>query len=349
MKRIGFLSFGHYRDLPGAKVSDAGVALRDHVLLAEAAEDAGMDGAWVRVHHFDQSLAAPFPLLAAMAARTERIDLGTGVIDLRYENPLYMAGEAAAADLLSEGRLQLGISRGSPEVAADGQAASGTLPDDGADWNTEARRRAARFRAAIAGEPVAHSHRAVETGGPLDLRVTPQSPGLDHRIWWGAGSRASGVWAGEQGMNLLSSTLLLADDGRPFHIQQADQVRAYREAYAVSGRDSGGMTAVTRSAFPITTYDDIRHFGRLRDSVSDSVGWLDGTVARSGPTFAGPAEWVAGQLAADEAVSEADYILFALPSHMGVDLNHHLMQNLAAIATELGWHAQSAAIGRGGD
>ena len=95
-KKIGFLSFGHYLDIPGSRVPTAGDSLRQHVAMAEAAESAGMDGAWLRVHHFDMNHAAPFPLLAAMAARTTTLDVGTGVVDLRYENPLYLAEEAAA-------------------------------------------------------------------------------------------------------------------------------------------------------------------------------------------------------------------------------------------------------------
>lgn len=335
-KRIGFLSFGHHRDVTGSLVRTAGDALRDHVDLAVAAEAAGMDGAWLRVHHFDHSLGAPFPLLAAMAARTSRIDVGTGVVDLRYENPLYMAEEAGATDLISAGRLQLGISRGSPEPAADGQAAFGYPLGEGEDWARVTRARADLFRRAIAGQPVARSHRALAAGGGPDLPIQPLSPGLPDRIWWGAASRPTGVWAGEEGYNLLSSTLLLADDGRPFHIQQADQVRDYRTAFAAAGHTAGGRAAVTRSAFPITTAQDRQYFGLERGG-GDGVGFLDGHTARSGPTFAGPPEQVADDLRADEAVQEADYVLFALPSMLGVDYNAHLFENLVAVARELGW------------
>ena len=334
-KKIGFLSFGHYRDVAGSRVRSAADALRDHIELAAAAEAAGMDGAWLRVHHFDHSLSAPVPLLAAMAARTSRIDVGTGVVDLRYENPLYLAEEAAATDLIASGRLQLGISRGSPEPAADGQAAFGYRLADGQDWAGVTRDRAALFRRAIAGDPVARSQRAVASGRGADLPVQPLSPGLPGRIWWGAGSHATGVWAGEHGYNLLSSTLLLADDGRPFHLQQADQVRDYRTAFAAAGHTLGGLTAVTRSAFPITTAEDRAYFGAR--SGGEGVGFLDGTTARSGPTFAGPPEQVAADLRADEAVREADYVLFALPPMLGVDYNAHLFENLVAVARDLGW------------
>jgi len=335
-KKIGFLSFGHYRDVPGARVGTAGASLRDSVDLAVAAEETGFDGAWVRVHHFDQSLAAPFPLLAAMAARTTTLDVGTGVVDLRYENPLYMAEEAAAVDLLSNGRLQLGISRGSPEPAADGQAAFGYTLAENETWAENTRTRASLFRRAIAGQPVAHSQPALNRGLAPDLALQPQSPGLPDRIWWGAASYDSGLWAARSGMNLLSSTLLLADDGRPFHVQQADQVRDYRKAYAECGHTGPGLAAVTRSAFPITTDADRRYFG-LRNESQEGVGVIDGLAARSGPTFAGSPEQVARQLAADDAVMEADYVLFALPSQLGVDYNSHLMQNIAAVARELGW------------
>jgi len=335
-KKIGFLSFGHYRDVPGSRVRTAGDALRDHVELAVAAEAAGMDGAWLRVHHFDHSLSAPFPLLAAMAARTSTLDVGTGVVDLRYENPLYLAEEAAATDLISAGRLQLGISRGSPEPAADGQAAFGYHLAEGEDWARVTRQRAELFRRAISRHPVARSQRAVSRGSGPDLVIEPHSPGLPDRIWWGAGSHATGVWAGGDGWNLLSSTLLLADDGRPFHLQQADQVHDYRRAFAEAGHPGSGLAAVTRSVFPVTTAEDHSYFG-AQGGGGDGVGFLDGTTARSGPTFAGSPERVAADLLGDQAVQAADYVLFELPSMLGVDYNAHLFENLVAVARDLGW------------
>ena len=336
MKRIGFLSFGHYRAVVGARVPDAAAALRHHVQLAKAADEVGLDGAWVRVHHFEESHATPFPLLAAMAAVTSRIDVGTGVVDLRYENPLHMAEQAAATDLISGGRLQLGVSRGSPEHAADGEKQFGYRLTDGESWADHAQAKVARFRRAIAGEPVAHSAAAHFSGDGPDLPIRPISPGLPDRIWWGAGSVESGVWTAEQGMNLLSSTLLLADDGRPFHVQQADQVRSYRRVFRRMGHPGPGLTAVTRPVFPITNDDDRRYFG-LRGDAHDSVGILDGSKARSGPQMVGTVEQVAEMLRADEAVTEADYVLFAMPSQLGVDYNVHWMENLVAVARELGW------------
>ena len=119
-KKIGFLSFGHYGRSAGSHTQDAGESLRQAIELSVAAEEQGVAGAFFRVHHFARQGAAPFPLLSAIAARTTTLEMGTGVIDMRYENPLYMAEEAAATDLISQGRLQLGVSRGSPEPALNG-------------------------------------------------------------------------------------------------------------------------------------------------------------------------------------------------------------------------------------
>src|SRR5215211_4360782 len=130
VSRIGFLSFGHYQSVPGSLTHTARDVLLQTIELAEAAEDIGLDGAYVRVHHFARQLASPFPLLAAIAARTSRIEMGTAVIDMRYENPLYMAEEAAATDLIADGRLQLGISRGSPEPALRGAESFGYVPGE---------------------------------------------------------------------------------------------------------------------------------------------------------------------------------------------------------------------------
>src|SRR4051812_33394964 len=210
-KRIGFLSFGHWQPIPGSQVRTGRDALVQTVELAMAAEELGVDGAYVRVHHFARQLASPFPLLAAIAARTRRIEIGTGVIDMRYENPLYMVEEAAATDLLSDGRLQLGVSRGSPETALRGSEAFGYLPPENVSDAQLARQKTAVFRAAIAGADVVDADPRMTGGMPGRLAIQPQSPGLAERIWWGAGSRATAEWAAEQGMNLMSSTLLTED------------------------------------------------------------------------------------------------------------------------------------------
>ena len=129
-KRIGFLSFGHW----GARGGVTPTARDAHVQtleLAVAAEELGVDGSFLRVHHFAPQLASPFPLMAAIGVRTRRIEIGTAVIDMRYENPLYMAEDAGAADLIAGGRLQLGISRGSPEQGIDGFRYFGFQPAEG--------------------------------------------------------------------------------------------------------------------------------------------------------------------------------------------------------------------------
>src|SRR5213083_3117425 len=131
MKKIGFLSFGHWSDSPHSQTRSASDTLLQSIDLAEAVEDLGADGAYFRVHHFAQQLASPFPLLAAIGARTRRIEIGTAVIDMRYENPLYMVEDAGAADLIAGGRLQLGISRGSPEQVIDGFRYFGYAPPEG--------------------------------------------------------------------------------------------------------------------------------------------------------------------------------------------------------------------------
>src|SRR4030081_1987611 len=131
MKKIGFLSFGHWSDSDGSQVRSAADSLLQSIELAVAAEELGADGAYFRVHHFARQLGSPFPLLAGCGARTKKIEIGTAGIDMRYENPLHMAEAAGSAGLIRGGRLQLGISRGSPEQVIDGFRYFGYVPGEG--------------------------------------------------------------------------------------------------------------------------------------------------------------------------------------------------------------------------
>src|SRR6478736_676877 len=291
-KRIGFLSFGAWHP-GGGMTHTAGDALRQTVELAVAAEEIGIDGAFVRVHHFARQLSSPFPLLAAIGVKTGRIEIGTGVIDMRYENPLYMAEDAASADLLAGGRLQLGISRGSPEPAWRGAEAFGySLEHD------QAREKAALFRAAIGGKGVVRADIGGRPGESM-LAVQPQAPGLADRIWWGSGTRQSAAWAGEQGLNLMSSTLLLEDTQVPFDQLQAEQIALFREAWEKAGHAREPRVSVSRSVIPIVSDLDRRLFGD--DANEDQVGWLDEAISRFGRSYTGEPDTIADELAADKA------------------------------------------------
>jgi alkanesulfonate monooxygenase SsuD/methylene tetrahydromethanopterin reductase-like flavin-dependent oxidoreductase (luciferase family) len=329
-KKIGFLSFGHWRNVTGSETRSAADALLQTIELAEAAEELGVDGAFVRVHHFERQLASPFPLLSAIGARTRRIEIGTGVIDMRYENPLYMAEEAAAADLISGGRLQLGVSRGSPETALNGAAAFGYATE--ADV---ARQKALTFLEAIDGATVARTDPA-RTGVSGGLAIQPQSPGLRDRIWWGAGTRQTAQWAAGAGMNLQSSTLLSEDTGVPFDQLQAEQIQLYRDAWAEAGHTREPRVSVSRSVLPITEEIDRIYFGA--QAQEDQIGLLEGVRSRFGRTYVGEPDQIAAELAADEAVRVADSILFTVPNQLGVPYNARILETITKhIAPAIGW------------
>lgn len=339
MKRIGFLSFGHWGPAQGSLVPSARDALLQAIELAVAAEEIGVNGAFFRVHHFARQQSSPFPLLAAIAARTSRIEMGTAVIDMRYENPLYMAEEAASTDLISGGRLQLGVSRGSPEPALNGARAFGHEPDEGEDPAAMARRHTAVFRQAIAGRGVAEADPAYVGGGRGLLPVQPTSPGLPQRIWWGAGTRKTAVWAAEQGMNLMSSTLLTEDTGVPFDQLQAEQISLFRAAWNSAGHGFEPRVSVSRSILPVVDEEDRRYFG-LRAQVEnrDQVGVLDGALSRFGKSYVGEPDAIAEELAKDAAVQAADTVLVTIPNQLGVDYNAKLLGNiLRYVAPAIGW------------
>jgi alkanesulfonate monooxygenase SsuD/methylene tetrahydromethanopterin reductase-like flavin-dependent oxidoreductase (luciferase family) len=338
VKNIGFLSFGHWSPSRHSQVRSAADALLQSIELAVAAEEAGADGAYFRVHHFAQQLASPFPLLAAAAARTSRIELGTAVIDMRYENPLYMAEDAGAADLISGGRLQLGISRGSPEQVIDGFRYFGFVPNEGQSDADMAREHTRVFLEVLTGEGFTQPNpRPMFANPPGLLRVEPHAPGLRDRIWWGAGTRATAEWAGEQGLNLMSSTLLTEDTGVPFHQLQAEQIQLFRDAWKAAGHDREPRVSVSRSIFPIVSDLDRQLFWHERGG-TDQVGWLDGGNARFGKTYADEPDKLVAELAEDEAIAAADTLLLTVPNQLGVDYNAHVVQSvLTHVAPELGW------------
>ena len=337
MKRIGFLSFGHWTPHPQSATQSASDVLLQSIDLAVAVEELGGDGAYFRVHHFARQLASPFPMLAAIGAKTERIEIGTGVIDMRYENPLYMVEDAGAADLISGGRLQLGISRGSPEQVIEGYRLFGHEPREGETDADMARRHTARFLEALKGEGFAQPNpRPMFPNPPGLLRVEPHSEGLRDRIWWGAGSRSTAEWAAAEGMNLMSSTLVSEATGQPFDQLQAELIERYREAWRAAGHEREPRVSVSRSIFPLVTPEDHAYFGLERRS-SDQIGMLEGGRATFGKTYAAEPEVLVEQLVQDEAIAAADTLLLAVPNQLGVDYCAHVVSSVLDVAKEIGW------------
>jgi alkanesulfonate monooxygenase SsuD/methylene tetrahydromethanopterin reductase-like flavin-dependent oxidoreductase (luciferase family) len=339
MKKIGFLSFGHWTPSPQSQTRSASDALLQSIELAVAAEELGADGAYFRVHHFARQLASPFPLLAAVGAKTRRIEIGTAVIDMRYENPLYMAEDAGAADLIAGGRLQLGISRGSPEQVIDGWRYFGYVPRDGETASDMARHNTEILLELLRGEGFAKPNpHPMFPNPPGLLRIEPYSEGLRDRIWWGAGSNATAVWAAKLGMNLQSSTLKDDETGEPFHVQQANQIRAFREAWKAAGHKREPRVSVSRSIFALVDDRDRAYFGHGGQD-ADQIGFIDEkTKAIFGRSYAAEPDVLIAQLAKDEAIAEADTLLLTVSNQLGVDYNAHVIEAiLTHIAPALGW------------
>nr|WP_295467994.1 LLM class flavin-dependent oxidoreductase [Mesorhizobium sp.] len=339
MKKIGFLSFGHWSPSSHSQTRSASDALLQSIDLAVAAEELGADGAYFRVHHFARQLGSPFPLLTAAGAKTSRIEIGTAVIDMRYENPLYMAEDAGAADLIAGGRLQLGISRGSPEQVIDGWRYFGYAPAEGQSDADMARQHTEVLLNVLRGHGFAQPNPSPMFPNPPGLlRLEPHSEGLLDRIWWGAATNSTAVWAAKLGMNLQSSTLKFDETGEPFHIQQAAQIRAYREAWKQAGHAREPRVSVSRSIFALVNDMDRAYFGSGRPE-QDQFGYIEPEKrAVFGRGYTAEPEELVKLLAKDEAIAEADTLLLTVPNQLGVEYNAHVIEAiLKHVAPELGW------------
>ena len=342
MERFGTLSFGHYGPLGGGRELTAADSLHQAIDLAQGMDDLGVNGVYFRVHHFARQQASPMPLLAAIAAKTDRIEMGTGVIDMRYENPLYLAEEAAAVDLISDGRIALGVSRGSPETVVRGYEQFGYTGAEDPRGADVARDHFDLFWKAIRGEGIAERDANSPFGGGHGLqRIEPHSPGLASRVWWGSGSRGSAEWAGRMGLNLMSSTLVTEADGRPFDILQAEQIDAFRAAWRDAGHSGTPRVSVSRSIFPITTAEDELYFGHSQEG--DGIGYIDGFRSTFGKTYAAAPDALIEQLQQDAAIAAADTLMLTIPSQLGVEFNLRIVDSFAQhVAPALGWKSTRA-------
>jgi alkanesulfonate monooxygenase SsuD/methylene tetrahydromethanopterin reductase-like flavin-dependent oxidoreductase (luciferase family) len=190
----------------------------------------------------------------------------------------------------------------------------------------------------LSGEGFAEpSPRPMFPNPPGLLRLEPHSEGLRDRIWWGAASDSTARWAGESGMNLMSSTLKEDESGEPFHVQQRKQIDTFRDAWRAAGHEREPRVSVSRSIFALTNDMDRAYFGADRSS-TDQVGHIDNMRAVFGRSYAAEPDVLVEKLRTDEAIAAADTLLLTVPNQLGVDYNAHVLESiLTHVAPELGW------------
>jgi alkanesulfonate monooxygenase SsuD/methylene tetrahydromethanopterin reductase-like flavin-dependent oxidoreductase (luciferase family) len=309
----------------------AAEALREGIELFRVAEQLGFDTGWVYQRHFDNYLASPMTFLAAVGEHTSRIGLGTAIIGVRYEDPVLLAEAAGTADLLSGGRMQLGLATGQGGY----DKVFGQAPSDGHD---QARRRLAGFLRGISGETVGEvSDPAGMVAVGTPLRVRPHSPGLTDRIWYGAGSVASARFTGEQGLRLLLSTIL-SGDVVDFGAELAAAIGAYRAAHT---GPSPSRVAVARSVLPATTTELARTYADYAEerrqfgpAASRPKGALTPAVQvprrfTMSPVHHGEPPAVLDELNADPSVALAEELICFLPPAFGLKQNVALLADIA--------------------
>ena len=334
LRRLGFLTIGLFDP------ADPGPGHAFTLEMIELGERLGFDSAWLRDRHLQHGISSPVAVLAAASQRTSRIDLGTAVIPLAWENPLRLAEDLATVDVLAGGRLNPGVSVGPPMAWDDVKAA---LYPDTADVEDFGYARVERLLGFLAGERASTftGTRGIEV---FSDRVQPQAPGLRERTWYGGASLRSATWAGEHAMNFLTSSVLKVDeplpDGEPydFGALQAEQVRAYRAVHPLgeAARVSQGLVVLpTDTATPAqreryTAYAAAR-LPRTREP--QGPGRL-----LFAPDLVGTSEELAEQLAGHAAFREVDEVAFALPFTFEPEDYVQILTDMATrLAPLLGW------------
>jgi alkanesulfonate monooxygenase SsuD/methylene tetrahydromethanopterin reductase-like flavin-dependent oxidoreductase (luciferase family) len=323
LRKLGFLTIGLF---------DEADPYRGHAAtleLIELGERLGFDSAWVRHRHLQYGISSPVAVLAAAAQRTARIELGTAVIPLGWENPLRLAEDLATVDILSGGRLNPGVSVG-PPTHYD-QVKTALYPDtaDLEDFSYERVRRLLDF---VRGEP-ATDFSGVEGFEVFSHRVQPHSPGLGRRLWYGAGSLRSAAWAAQNGMNLLTSSVVKAEESADFAEIQLSHIRAFRARHpdGEQARVSQGLVVIPTDSASAQQRAKYHEYAERR---------LPRTATPQGPArmmfapdLVGTSDRIAEQLHAHAAFREVDEVAFALPFTFEPE---DYVQILTDMATKLG-------------
>jgi alkanesulfonate monooxygenase SsuD/methylene tetrahydromethanopterin reductase-like flavin-dependent oxidoreductase (luciferase family) len=320
LEKLGFLTIGLFDE------ADPATGHETTLRMIELGERLGFDSAWVRHRHLQYGISSPIAVLAAATQRTRRIELGTAVIPLGWENPLRLAEDLATVDVLSGGRLNPGVSVGPPMHWDDVRAALYPDTAEAEDFSYERVLRLLRF---VAGEP-ASGFQGTEGIEQFSDRVQPHSPGLRSRLWYGGASVRSAAWAGEHGMNFLTSSVVRAEESEDFAEIQRAHIRAFRSAHPV-GRVSQGLVVIpTDGASP----------AQREKYAAYVAGRTPRTTAPQGPgrlMFArdllGPSEQIAAELHAHAGFQEVTEVAFALPFSFD---EPDYVQILTDIATRLG-------------
>jgi alkanesulfonate monooxygenase SsuD/methylene tetrahydromethanopterin reductase-like flavin-dependent oxidoreductase (luciferase family) len=342
-KRLGFNTRVSFPTGEGAR------GLREGIELFKAAESLGYQSGWAYQRHFDNYLSSPIPFFAAVGQHTSRITLGSAVIPARYQEPILLAEAAGTADLLTGGRLQLAFSSGTDVW----DAVFGGVDTDA---RTEGQRRLALFLAGVAGQTIHTVTERHGIGGPpvgTEITVTPHSPGLRDRIWYGSGSIASAVNAAQQGLRLITGTILHdVPSGESFPAHQARLIASYRAAWTTAHGTEAPPVAVAASILPGPTrqlretyaeYDlERRTHG---PAASRPKGALESTLSADlpegivmSPVYHGAPDAVAEAVLADAGLLAADELVLFLPPGFGLAQNVRLLGDLAdTVAPALGW------------
>jgi alkanesulfonate monooxygenase SsuD/methylene tetrahydromethanopterin reductase-like flavin-dependent oxidoreductase (luciferase family) len=323
LKKLGFLTIGLFDE------ADPRAGHESTLRIIELGERLGFDSAWLRHRHLQFGISSPVAVLAAASQRTSRIELGTAVTPLGWENPLRLAEDLATVDVLSGGRLNPGISVGPPMRYDDVKQA--LYPDtmDAEDFSYE---RVTRLLDLVSGKP-ASSFSGVQGIEVFSDRVQPHAAGLRDRVWYGGGSLRSARWAGENALNLLTSSVVKAEESEDFGQIQQSQIREFRAHHPAGerARVSQGLVVIPTDGASAEQRAKYANYVEKRTAR---------TAAPQGPArmmFArdllGTSSQIAEQLYAHLGFLEVDEVAFALPFTFDLD---DYVQILTDIATRLG-------------
>ncbi|NHW46884.1 LLM class flavin-dependent oxidoreductase [Paenarthrobacter sp. MSM-2-10-13] len=333
LSKLGFLTIGLFDP------TDPAAGHRSTLEIIELGEQLGFDSAWLRHRHLQFGISSPVAVMAAASQRTSRIELGTAVTPLGWENPLRLAEDLATVDLLAGGRINPGLSVGEP---MNYHTVKHELYPDSSESEDFSYARVDRFARLVAGEKVRDFSGKQGVVEEYSNRVEPHSPGLRSRLWYGAGSMKSAVWAGANGFNLLSSSVIFPDkDQEPdFARVQQSQIRAYREAAAASGntaRASQGLVVIPTDSASAAQQEKYQRYVDQRTPRTSAPQGPKGMLFAK--DLIGSSDEIAAQLYAHEGFQEVDEVAFALPFSFDHEDYVQILSDIAGkLGPALGWN-----------